>query len=67
MYKGTITWFNYQKGYGFIENDEGGIIFLHYSAIRSQDYYHIHEGQRIYFDIKKGKASTYATNVQTFQ
>lgn len=67
MYKGTIQWFDYQNGYGFIENDEGGVIYLHYSAMSSHDYYRLHEGQRINFEIKQGKTSTYATNVQTIQ
>jgi CspA family cold shock protein len=65
--KGTIQWFNYEKGYGFIDNDEGGIIFVHYSAFKDKDYYQLQEGQRVNFDVKKGERSIYATNVKSVQ
>ncbi|HEU17764.1 MAG TPA: cold-shock protein [Deltaproteobacteria bacterium] len=51
MYTGTIKWFDFKNGYGFIDNDEGGIILLHYNAVRSRDYCRVHSGRRINFDI----------------
>ena len=67
MSKGTIRWFNYQKGYGFIENDEGGVVYFHYSAMKENDYYRLRESQRVNFDVKKGERSIYATNVTSVQ
>jgi CspA family cold shock protein len=63
--KGTIIRFNYKKGYGLIESDEGGIIFVHYTAMQNEDYYRLYEGQRVNFDIKHGQENNYAANVKT--
>ena len=51
MYRGTVKWFNADKGYGFIANDEGGEdVFVHFSAISSQGFRTLAEGQKVTFD-----------------
>lgn len=70
MNNGTVKWFNSDKGYGFISNDDGGEdLFVHFSAITSQGYKSLDEGQKVTFDIendpKKGKLC--ATNVSVIQ
>ncbi|MBN2515181.1 MAG: cold shock domain-containing protein [Deltaproteobacteria bacterium] len=67
MSKGTIRWFNYQKGYGFIENDEGGVVYFHYSAMKENDYYRLWEGQRVNFDVEESERSMCATNVTSIR
>lgn len=58
MNNGTVKWFNSQKGYGFITNEEGGEdIFVHYSAISSNGYKSLEEGQRVTFDIERDPKS----------
>ena len=51
MKKGTVKWFNAEKGYGFIANDEGGDdVFVHYSAIQAEGYKSLKEGQKVSFE-----------------
>lgn len=58
MNNGTVKWFNSQKGYGFITNDNGGEdIFVHFSAIESNGFKNLEEGQRVTFDIEKDPKS----------
>lgn len=63
--EGKVKWFNEKKGYGFIESDEGGDVFVHYSAIQGSGFRTLYEGQRIRFDIEEGKKGPAAANVQT--
>jgi CspA family cold shock protein len=63
MSEGTVKWFNEQKGFGFIENSEGGDVFVHYSAIKSGGFKTLAEGQRVSFDITQGKKGPAAENV----
>ena len=60
MKKGTVKWFNAEKGYGFLSNDEGGDdVFVHFSAIQTDGYRTLEEGQKVEFeeemDERKGK------------
>ena len=53
MNNGTVKWFNAEKGYGFIANDEGGNdVFVHFSAIECEGYKTLKEGQRVSFDVE---------------
>ena len=60
---GTVKWFNATKGYGFITRDSGGDVFVHYSAIQSQGYRSLEEGQRVRFEIIEGKKGLQAQEV----
>lgn len=62
--KGTVKWFNDQKGYGFITPDGGGKdIFVHHSAISMQGFRTLQEGERVNFEIEQGKKGPQAANV----
>jgi len=64
MNKGTVKWFNEQKGFGFITNDNGGDdVFVHYTGIASNGFKTLAEGQKVTFDIVKGDRGMQAVNV----
>ncbi|WP_099204707.1 cold-shock protein [Scatolibacter rhodanostii] len=67
MNNGTVKWFNAEKGYGFISNDDGGEdVFVHFSAIISEGYKSLQEGQKVTFDTEvdpKNSSKYRATNV----
>jgi len=64
MSEGTVKWFNEQKGFGFIERDGGGDLFVHYSAIQSSGFKTLAEGQRVSFDVAQGQKGPAAENVK---
>ncbi len=61
---GTVKWFNEQKGYGFIAKDEGGDVFVHFSAISGQGFRSLREGERVEFTIEQGQKGPAAANVR---
>lgn len=64
MNKGTVKWFNAQKGFGFITNSEDNQdLFVHFSGIASEGFKSLDEGQNVTFDITKGDRGLQATNV----
>jgi len=64
MPKGTVKWFNESKGYGFIQKEEGGDIFVHYTATQDSGFKTLSEGQQVTFDIVDGPKGPAAANVQ---
>lgn len=60
---GTVKWFNASKGYGFIERQGGPDVFVHFSAIQSEGYRTLHEGQTVEFNIEQGSKGLQAANV----
>ena len=61
--KGTVKWFNAEKGYGFIQVDGGDDVFVHYSAIQGEGFKTLEEGQLVEFDITQGNRGPQAANV----
>ncbi len=64
MAVGTVKWFNDQKGYGFIAQEDGPDVFVHFSAIQMQGFKTLHEGQRVEFEIVEGRKGPQAANVK---
>jgi len=64
MSEGSVKWFNEQKGFGFIQMDDGGDIFVHYSAIQTRGFRTLREGQRVSFEVAEGQKGPAAANVQ---
>jgi CspA family cold shock protein len=52
MEQGTVKWFNAEKGFGFIERENGDDVFVHFSAIQSEGFKSLDEGQKVTFDLK---------------
>ncbi|BBD90642.1 MULTISPECIES: cold-shock protein [Staphylococcus] len=63
MNNGTVKWFNAEKGFGFIEREDGGDVFVHFSAIVEDGYKSLEEGQSVEFDIVEGERGEQASNV----
>jgi CspA family cold shock protein len=63
METGTVKWFNAEKGFGFIQRENGDDVFVHFSAIQSEGYKSLDEGQRVEFNVVKGQRGPQAENV----
>ena len=63
MIKGKVKWFNDAKGYGFIEQDGGEDVFVHFSAIQMDGFKTLAEGQVVEFEVQQGDKGLHATNV----
>jgi CspA family cold shock protein len=63
MSNGIVKWFNPGKGFGFIEQEDGPDIFVHYSAINSDGFKSLNEGDRVTFDVEQGQKGPAAANV----
>lgn len=63
MVEGRIKWFNDAKGYGFIEQDDGPDVFVHFSAIKMDGFKSLKEGEKVEFEISEGPKGPQATNV----
>jgi len=61
--QGKVKWFNAEKGFGFIESNEGGDVFVHFSAIQSEGFKTLDEGQEVEFDVTEGNRGPQAANV----
>ncbi|ABJ57238.1 MULTISPECIES: cold-shock protein [Oenococcus] len=63
METGTVKWFNADKGYGFITRDNGGDVFVHFSAIQTDGFKSLDEGQKVTFEVEDGQRGPQAVNV----
>jgi len=64
MQEGTVKWFNNKKGWGFIQKEDGGDVFVHYSAIKGEGYKSLAEGERVRFEVEQGGKGPAAVNVE---
>ena len=64
MNKGTVKWFNAQKGFGFICDSEGNDVFVHFSGLDMDGYKSLEDGQSVTFDVTEGKRGLQAVNVR---
>ena len=64
MAEGTVKWFNDQKGYGFIEQEGGPDVFVHFSGIEATGFKSLNEGDRVSFDVEEGEKGPAAANVK---
>ena len=63
MAEGTVKWFNDTKGFGFIEQDNGPDVFVHFSSITMEGFKSLAEGERVQFDVVEGQKGPQAANV----
>ena len=61
--KGTVKWFNNQKGYGFISDESGNDVFVHFSGINAEGFKSLEEGAAVEFDVQDGAKGPQAVNV----
>ncbi len=64
MATGKVKWFNPEKGFGFIQQEDGTDVFVHYSAILGEGFKTLEEGQEVSFDVEEGARGPQAVNVQ---
>ncbi len=61
--KGTVKWFNNQKGYGFISDEDGNDVFVHYTGLNMDGFKSLDEGQEVEYDVIEGEKGPQAVNV----
>ena len=64
MEQGKVKWFNADKGFGFIEREDGDDVFVHFSAIQGDGFKSLDEGESVTFEIEEGQRGPQATNVE---
>jgi len=64
MARGKVKWFNENKGFGFIEQEDGADVFVHFSAIQQEGFKTLNEGEELEFDITEGEKGPQASNVR---
>jgi CspA family cold shock protein len=64
MVKGTVKWFNERKGFGFLSQENGEDVFVHYSSIQASGFKNLTEGQAVEFEVQKGPKGLQAVNVR---
>lgn len=67
MVTGTVKWFDEKKGYGFISKDDGGDVFVHYSAIKMDGFKTLREGQKVEFEVTQSPKGEQASNVRVVE
>jgi cold shock protein len=67
MIEGTVKWFNDSKGFGFIEQENGDDVFVHHSAINSDGFKSLNEGERVSFEVEQGQKGPAAANVTSLR
>ncbi|MCD7709105.1 MAG: cold shock domain-containing protein [Clostridiales bacterium] len=63
MHQGTVKWFNAKKGYGFIADDDGSEVFVHFSALNMDGFKELKDGERVEFSVTEGEKGPQATDV----
>ena len=63
MEQGKVKWFNAEKGFGFIEREDGDDVFVHFSAIQGDGFKSLEEGQEVTFEVEQGQRGPQASNV----
>ena len=64
MIKGTVKWFNEKKGFGFLSQEDGDDVFVHYSSIQSSGFKNLDEGQSVEFEVQDGPKGLQAVNLR---
>jgi len=67
MAKGTVKWFNNQKGFGFITGEDGKDVFVHFSGLNMEGFKTLEEGQNVEYEVTEGEKGPQATNVTVIQ
>ncbi|HEM3690047.1 TPA: cold-shock protein [Streptococcus suis] len=63
MVQGTVKWFNAEKGFGFISQENGPDVFAHFSEIQSNGFKSLQDGQKVNFEVEQGQRGLQATNI----